>query len=169
MPFLNVFGILGYVDGETKVDLDGYFDDLLIEYDGTVYGGGFTAAAGTDRFFGSFTTIYTDTSLDVTDSSIKTWVLTPKAGVRFTTDGTVKEYAVWGGAMFQLLDERHRGTLEIPGLGPVGFDVELEQANTANFLAGLSMNLAHRWGVEFEGGFGNRKQFLGALTYRFTK
>jgi hypothetical protein len=175
LPFLNVFGILGNVRGETNVLLKSILENIenvKVEYNGLVYGGGFTAAAGTDRFFGSFTTTFTDTNLDTTDSDIKTWVLTPKAGIHFKRNGVLKHVAVWGGAMGQYLDERHRGTIEIP-LGPspisVPFDVTLEQKNIWNGLAGASFDIATRWVIETEAGFGNRNSVLGALTYRFTK
>jgi hypothetical protein len=36
LPFLNVFGILGHVDGETDVDTD-LIPGLSVEYDGVVY------------------------------------------------------------------------------------------------------------------------------------
>ncbi|MGH7858356.1 MAG: TonB-dependent receptor, partial [Candidatus Binatia bacterium] len=55
LPWLNVFGIAGKLDGETNVDFSALgpalqlpFTRLTIEYDGEVYGGGAVVAGGTD-------------------------------------------------------------------------------------------------------------------------
>lgn len=62
LPFLNVFGIYGRIDGRTTVDLSNTgvllppdFQRLNIAYDGDVYGGGVVLAVGGDRWFASLT------------------------------------------------------------------------------------------------------------------
>ena len=52
-----------------------------IDYDGLVYGGGATLVGAIDRLFGSITTVYTETDLDVGDSAIDTIVIKPKGGI----------------------------------------------------------------------------------------
>ena len=161
LPFLNVFAIVGYVDGETEVALGPPFGDLDIDYDGIVYGGGITLAAGTEQFFGSLTAVYTESDLDVSTSSVKTWVLTPKAGIR-TGFGEV-----WIGAMYQQTEEKHEGSISIPTLGTVAYEVELEEENPWNYLAGVHVDLGDRWDLELEGGIGDRKHVTASLVYRF--
>lgn len=84
LPFLNVFGLVGSVDGETEaVGLPLPLPpSLKIDYDGVVYGGGATVAGGVGAVFGSFTATYTGTSLDGSTSSLSAWIFAPKAGVR---------------------------------------------------------------------------------------
>ena len=36
LPFLNVFGLVGRIEGETTVNLAPFFSDLAVEYDGVV-------------------------------------------------------------------------------------------------------------------------------------
>jgi hypothetical protein len=160
LPFLNVFGIIGGVSGETTVKMGPYLGDLVVDYDGWVYGGGFTAAAGVKRFFGSFTTHFMLTDLEGDRSSVKAWLLTPKAGIRW------KRGALWGGAVYQRAEEEHRGSIAIPPFGELEYKVVLEEKNPWNYLVGGQVALATHWVVEAEGGFGKRQHALVKLTYR---
>ena len=70
LPFLNLFGIYGQIDGDTTVDLSSLglplppdVQTLRIAYDGDVYGGGAVLAFGGDKWFGSVTATFTDTSI----------------------------------------------------------------------------------------------------------
>ena len=116
--------------------------------------------------FGS-TTTYTGTDLNVTESSITTWIFSPKAGVRFSSAGPLRHVSIWGGAMAQKVEEHQVGSIDVPGLGTVHFDANLAQSHTWNGLAGASFDIHDHFAVEAEGGFGNRKHFLGSFTYRF--
>ena len=167
LPFLNVFGLIGSVDSETEVDLGETMGQINIESSGTVYGGGGTLAMGVNRFFGSVTGTYTGTSLEESSSSMTTLVLTPKLGVTFDDVLFTNSVSVWGGAMYQKTDESHQGNIEIEGMGPVDYDVELEADAPWNYLAGLSTGIMDHWNLEFEGGFGDRTHATGQLVYRF--
>jgi len=170
LPYLNVFGIAGHLDGTTDVDLTSVpglvgllpFTSLSIDYDGTVYGGGVVLAGGNDRFFASVTGIATRTNLSGDfDSSVKANVLTPRFGVHNSRG------ALYAGAMYLDAQEKHKGTVPIPFLGPVPFKVELSQKDDWNWVAGGSFAFTPRWVLELEGGFGGRDHVDAALTYRF--
>lgn len=177
LPFLNVFGIAGQLDGETRVDLSRLpiplssfgipFDRLTIEYEGEVYGGGLVLAGGTDRFFASVTTIATQTSLSGDfDSEASAFVVTPRAGI-YDRRG-----ALFAGAMYQAVEESHKGTIGlplVPGLPPipVAFGVELSQKEEWNWVVGGVLALGERWTLELEGGFGDRDHVNAAATWRF--
>jgi hypothetical protein len=167
LPYLNVFGIIGQVDGTTRVDftragLPLPFDRLTINYDGTVYGAGATLAGGNEHYFASLTAIATETDLSGDfDSSAQALVLTPKVGLHDDRG------AFWIGAMYQDAEETHSGTLSVPFVGAVDFDVDLQEKDNWNLLLGISGALGAHWVLEMEGGFGGREYSTLALTYRF--
>ena len=165
LPFLDVEALVGRVHGETKVKISDLhlplpLSDLKINYDGLVYGTGFTLAGGHDRFFGSFTTQYTGTNLNLTDSTVTALVLTPKAGMTFN------KAAIWAGAMYQHAREDHQGKYTIPYIGNVSYKVKLHEKSPWNFQAGFTTALAKHWLVIAEGGLGDRKSLLATLQYR---
>ena len=166
-PFLNLFGLVGHLEGATSVDLTHVplpvsLGTVDIDYHGTVYGAGATLAAGSDRWFGSLTTIYTNTDLKGDfDSTAKAFVVTPKFGL------TSPRGSAWIGAMYQRTDEHHRGDITLPFLGSVGFDVKLRQKNAWNGVLGMESALTDHWHLELEGGVGSRMSASVGLTYRF--
>jgi hypothetical protein len=169
LPYLNVFALVGDVDGKTTVDLSGVdlgfplpITSLTVDYSGTFYGGGATLAGGGERLFATLTYDYTETDLDVSTSSVKAWVLTPKLGLHWGTTA-----AIWFGAMYQDAQEIHQGVFDIPYLGAVPYYVELEEKDSWNGVLGGSAELGEHWVLIMEGGFGNRKTALTSLEYRF--
>jgi len=166
LPFLNVFGLVGRIEGETTVNLAPFFSDLAVEYDGVVYGAGVTCAAGVGRYFGSLTATYTDTSLDTSDSSVEAWILSPKVGMRAHARGG-HPIVFWVGAMYQQADEEHQGQVTVPVFGDVRYDVLLEEEEPWNYLVGLSTSVGEHVSIELEGGMGDRTQLTGSLGWRF--
>ena len=169
LPFLNVFALYGEVEGKTTVDLRGIdlgvplpLGSLTVEYDGTMYGGGATLAGGGKRWFSSLTYNYTETDLEVSNSSVTAWVLLPKIGWHWGTRG-----AVWVGGMYQDAEEKHEGVFDIPYLGEVPFSVDLEEQEQWSYLLGASAKLGEHWVLIMEGGFGQRHFALLTLDYRF--
>lgn len=167
LPFLNVFGIVGYLDGTTDVRIGPPFGTLSIDYDGTVYGAGATAAWSVERLFASLTGLYTDSDLDVTGSSVTTWVAAPKVGYAVPGAAGLEYLGIYVGAMYQDTEEAHTGRITVPQLGSVGFDVKLQQEEAWNYLAGATLGFTERFAVEVEGGFGDRTHGAVQVTYRF--
>ncbi|MBU0679491.1 MAG: hypothetical protein KJ626_15430 [Verrucomicrobia bacterium] len=185
LPFLNVFGIVGQVNGETEIstflppgfaaslgggpalaDLAGPLD-LKIDYDGLVYGGGATLAAGWEQYFGSLTATYMLTDLDVSDSSITTWIVAPKVGFNAPGGECIGGVAFWIGGMYQKVDENQQGDVSLAGLGRIDYDVELEEESNWNWLAGISVGINKDWTIELENGVGDRQHAVVTATYRF--
>jgi hypothetical protein len=166
-PFLNVFGIVGQLEGKTKVDLRAAelpvpLTHITIDYDGDVYGAGVTLAAGTERFFGSLTGIFTETSLAGDfDSEVNAFVLAPKVGLHG------ERGSFWLGAMYQEAEEKHAGRVSIPFFGAVDFAVELAEEDAWNLQAGIAGALSEHWFIELEGGTVGRLSSSLALVYRF--
>jgi hypothetical protein len=166
LPFLNIFGILGSVDGETTVYVDFIDDEIIMDYEGTVYGYGVTIAAGSEKVFGSLTTTITDNNIKTSESSVKALILSPKAGVLFKGRKLWEALILWVGAMYQEMDERHQGTFSIPNFMTVDYDVTLQEKSPWNYLAGMSVNFSKRIHMELEGGTGKRKHAMASLVYR---
>jgi hypothetical protein len=176
-PWLNVFGILGKLQATTSVDNVALMGQPIAvpdyDYDGWVYGGGATLAAGSGPWFGAVTGIYTTADLTKGGSSVTTWVLTPKIGYNF---GPVR---LWTGAMYQKAEEKHSGTFTMnlpvnfanPAAGfseqSVDYEVELREKSPWNALLGLEGSFGPHWLGSVEGGFGgHRTQIQVSLTAR---
>ncbi len=167
LPFLNVFALYGDLDGKTDVDFSQLalpfpLGRIAIEYGGNVLGGGLTLAGGGDRWFGSLTGVLTESDLTGDfDSSASSFVAMPRVGM-YGERG-----AIWIGAMYQTTEEEHRGTIGLPFVGPVPFDVTLKQQDEWNALAGIHAAIAEHWTIEVEGGFGARQHATMTIDYRF--
>ncbi len=166
LPFLDVYAILGEVHGTTKVNLSQVniglpLQDLELKYQGLLYGGGIVLAYGGEHVFGTLDLNYNNTRLDVESSSVSAWLATPRIGYNF---GKVAAYL---GAMYQHPQERHKGTFEIPGFGPVPYDVTLGAKDAWSYIAGINAPFGPHWVLTLEGGFGPRTAALIHLDYRF--
>lgn len=183
LPFLNVFGIYGKIDGETSIDLSVLglplppaVSELLVDYDGEVFGGGAVFAVGNERWFASVTATFTDTDLSGDfKSKVSATTIQPRIGARF---GDHTEF--WVGGYFIDAEETHSGTIEldlgpiiappggpIPRPVPLDFDVELSQAEDFNLSFGTHMMFSDAWEATVEVGAGDRSTVLANVTYRF--
>jgi len=172
LPFLNVFAVLGRVDIDTAVDFrqadiiglpPGFQLGLLpVSFSGTVYGGGFTLAYGTETWFTSATTSYTktNTSGDL-DSSVTSLSIQPRVGL------LRNDWRFWVGGMYLDTDEKHSGMFELPYLGAVPFAVELATQDNWNYTVGTGYVFNDRANLSLEIGFGDRTHTLFNFNVRF--
>lgn len=169
-PFLNVFGILGRVSTDTVVDFSTAditglpFDlgQLPVSFDGTVYGGGFTLAYGTETWFTSVTTTFTKTSTSGDlDSSVASTSVQPRIGLLRSN------WRFWLGAMYLDTDETHSGVFDLPFIGPVPFEVELVTKDNWNYGVGAGYVFSDRANLSLELGFGDRTHTLFNFNVRF--
>jgi hypothetical protein len=169
-PFLNVFALLGQVQSDTTVDLGGVplpgqpvsLGKLPVDTDGSVWGVGFTLAVGGPGWFSSVTTTWTDANLggDL-NSSAESLAVQPRFGfIR-------NSWTAWVGGMYLDTEETHSGTINIPGLGGVPFDVVLETSDQWNTTTGIMYNFSARNAISFEYGFGDRTHTLLNWNYRY--
>ena len=170
-PFLNAYALAGFIDGETEVDFRelppaaapvlGLLDHGLdVDYAGFVYGVGGTLVWGVGPAFAALNGVMMRTDLDE-EASVEAYVLRPIIGV------SAGKCSFWSGAMYQKTQEDHEGSIGIPGLGAVDYDLELEEKEPWNGLIGASCRISRHWGVETECGLGERIQIEASLTYRF--
>lgn len=167
LPFLNVFAVLGNINGETSINMMPPLPKIEVDYDGMVYGGGAVLAGGWKEFFASLTGVYTGTDLKEQDSTIEAWVLQPRVGARLDGPGAKNEVILWLGAMYQQVTEEHEGSINVPGLGPVDYNVRLEDDAPWNYLVGAALCIGRNIELSLEGGFGDRQNVELTGTYRF--
>ena len=179
LPFLNVYGVAGYVDGETTASgfsvggLPPELASLLpnsfaISYSGPVYGVGGTLAVGYNQFFASLDANYTESDLDIGDSTIEAFVISPRIGI--TGDLGDLSGALYVGAMYQDVDEQQNGTVKFPIMGmavPVGYDVISAAKEEWNYLVGANLKASESWNYGIEVGFSDRTHVMATLNYRF--
>ena len=179
LPFLNVYGVAGYVDGETTASgfsvggLPPELASLLpnsfaISYSGPVYGVGVTLAAGHNQFFASLDANYTESDLDIGASTIEAFVISPRIGITGDLGGL--SGALYVGAMYQDVDEQQNGTVKFPIMGmpvPVGYDVISEAEEKWNYLIGANLKASESWNYGIEVGFSDRTHVMATLNYRF--
>ena len=180
LPFLNVFGIYGQIEGDTTINLSALglplppeTNSLNFNYDGDVFGGGIVLAFGGDKWFGSVTATFTDTNLGGSfDSSVEATTIQPRVGLRF---GDHTE--LWLGGYFLDAEEKHSGSVDLD-LGLVGgalpvdaqdaaFAVDLSQEEDFNASIGMHMMMSDAWETTIEVGAGDRRTVLANFTYRF--
>jgi hypothetical protein len=88
-------------------------------------------------------------------------------GRRIGDCGPLRNLVAWVGAVYQEVEETHRGSIALPPAGRVSYDVELEQKEAWNAAAGISARVAQRWQLDLEAGGGDRVHASGSLSYRF--
>ena len=178
LPWLNFHAILGRVSGQADADLApalwpllGGARQLKVDYDGIVYGGGMTLAAGYKNFFGTVTANYTWGDVNLKDgpglsfvdpNGIQTLVISPKVGWRFENG------AVWVGGYYQHTNHTQTGSFALgPPLGIVNFQASVEDKTPWNYVVGGEYKISNNWILMAEVGFGGREQVLAGTTYRF--
>ncbi|MGF1690966.1 hypothetical protein [Photobacterium kagoshimensis] len=143
-PFMNVYGIIGYTQGESKAKINSVscdsskFDrpNLLcgvinavgdklpentmfnLDMDGGTYGIGTTLAGGVGNWFGLLDMNYTYTSISAIEGDIRTFVAAPRVGYRWEYEGG-RELRVFTGVMYQKVDQFLSGDIASLGLPSV--------------------------------------------------
>ena len=171
-PFLNVFALVGHMQAKTTVDFDGItvpgvpvpLGELPVNYDGTVYGGGFNLVYGTDRWFAALNNTWVEASLSGDfDSSVSSFSSQPRIGL------VRNNWVVWGGAMYLDTEEIHKGDIQlpVPGLPAIPFRVELDTMEKWNYAVGIGYVFGPEAHLSLELGFGDREHTLLNFTGRF--
>ena len=171
LPFLNVFGLVGRASIDTLVDFSQAeimppipLGTVPVSFDGTVWGGGFTLAYGTERWFTSITTTFTSTnSSGDLDSKVSSTSVQPRIGLLRSG------WRFWVGAMYLDTDEKHSGVFDLglPGLNAIPFEIELVSKNSWNYAVGGGYQFSDRLNLTLEAGFGNRTHSLFNFNVRF--
>ncbi|MGR5093702.1 hypothetical protein ACPV5O_11725 [Vibrio maritimus] len=185
LPFMNVYGILGYTQAQSTADIDSIsiigipipVEDakFTLDMSGITYGVGTTVVGGINNWFALLDLNYTYTDIDAIDGSIKTFVAAPRVGHRWQYDGG-RELRVFVGAMYQDVQQHLSGDIKALGLDlgdmnflidDTRFEVSQRSEQKWNALAGFQYSLNRDWDVLAEAGFGQRKSAFVSLGRRF--
>lgn len=186
-PFLDLYAIVGYVDGTADVELRPALlpiaparVDLNLKFEGPTVGFGGTLAAGfkpiEDRptiLFGltdlNFTRTFLDfnsvaTSLDPVD----VMVFSSRVGIR---DRVLEQSllgevhgSIWGGAMYQGVQEIMTGQL---GLLDLNFHANIDAVNPWSTIIGGRLEIGKNVALTVECGIGERRSLMLELAFRF--
>ncbi len=192
LPFANIYGIFGYINGEAELDLDvstitsslpipglppifepGKTIDLNIDYNGTTFGGGMTLAGGYKNFFGSVDANYTYSNIDVVDGKIRTYTISPRLGLLVDSAAIPGSLALWVGGMYMRYKQTVTDDIDLKELDSrlpsveIDFKLDIENEQPWNFLFGGQWEITKRWQFMAEGGVGDRKQVITGLFFRF--
>ncbi len=192
LPFANIYGIFGSVNGETEIDLEisnvvgglppiglppifqpGGSIDLNIDYNGTTFGGGMTLAGGYKNFFASVDGNYTYSNIDVVDGDIKVYTITPRVGFYWNPVAVPGSLTAWVGGMYM----RYRQTVtddinlqefdsRLPSV-EIDFELDIKNDTPWNTIFGGQWSITKRWQFTAEGGFGDRSHLITGLFFRF--
>ena len=191
LPFANIYGIIGYIDGKTELDvnlpgitvdvpgfgqvpiLDPATLNFDIDYNGTTYGGGITLAGGYKNFFGSLDANYTYTDINLVDGDIKTLTISPRLGVLVDPSRIKGSFAFWIGAMYMDYTQTVTDSVNLNELDSslpsveLDFEIDVKNEEHWNFLMGGQWEITKRWQITAEGGVGNRRQIVLGSSFRF--
>ncbi len=175
LPFLNVYGLVGYSSVDTSValtvpnPLPGPDVRIPINttFSGPTWGSGATLVVGYRNVFAMVDSNYTYVDLDSFDSKISKGTVGIRSGLQGTWQNC--KGAVWVGGMY--IDGRTtlEGSLNtgIGALDPVRFEVDQDSDQPWNFLMGFNWEPSSHLMLTVEGGVGARQQITVAGTWRF--
>jgi hypothetical protein len=174
LPFLDVYGMLGYTNGQTEPRLvlsTGKVKGRTVSYSRAMYGGGATLAGGYKSYFLTLDANYTPGAVQtdtgqIGNKDIYSITFTPRAGVLFSS-GEWGEGALWVGGMYMDFKQKVNDSLSL-GDRDVDFSVQIKAKDPWNVLFGGSWAIDKRWSICTEiGGILDRFQVTGAAMYRF--
>lgn len=180
LPFLNVYGILGYTQGSSTAQVspvvhyprwmggDKEYGPVPFElnFKGITYGAGTTIVGGIDNWFALLDVNYTNTALDILDGEISSIVVSPRVGYRWKFKG--HDMQLWTGAMYQNVEQTFAGNLKDIGINlPGKFEVEQHLEDKWNTLIGGQAQITNNVDLLMEAGVGTRRSMMVSLGYRF--
>ena len=170
LPFLNVYGTATRFTGEAsdiQASIIGFPPVIPtnLTYKGSGVGAGFTVAFGYSAFFASYDFSYHWQFMKLPSNTVKVAVQGPRVGIQFTPWGF--QGNVYVGAMRESIFGRQTGTIDVPGLGSVDFDIIARPEHAWNPTAGAELGITRHIRVNLEAGFSGRNTVLLGAGYRF--
>ncbi|WP_153301438.1 hypothetical protein [Endozoicomonas arenosclerae] len=180
LPFLNLYLMYGYMEGETQVNTTTTFDitpnlpggiqtdntTTLQKYHGDSWGLGATLVYGSGPWSASLDINATRTELNVVRSKVNAIMATPRLG--YTTRIADIPVTWTAGVSYLWLDQRITVEQSLPGLDtPMVMEMDVKADNPWSPMLGASLQFTDNWHAVFEAGFDGRQTLMGTLTYRF--
>lgn len=120
LPFLDVYGILGYTQAQTNVSIVAPFQfTSKADFKGHTIGLGTTLAGGYHNIITITDINYTWTNMDKLDKTVKNFMVTPRIGYNIQLPGHVnKSIALWIGASGCYVNHGTVGSIDLSDLHP---------------------------------------------------
>ena len=195
-PFMNVFAMLGRVDGKAPLDVildgNGMLDQIGIScsgpvpnplcaklqdqtitlpieapYSGNTYGVGTVLAGGWNNWFVAIPMSFTYADMDTTDTEGISITITPRAG-RILNLNKWGNLSLFGGGNYFDTELTITGSIGIEGL-TIDYTVEQKNEDKWNLLIGGHWDINERWSwsAEYNGFIGSRDAFITSFGFRF--
>ncbi|EIT7143810.1 TonB-dependent receptor [Vibrio vulnificus] len=182
-PFLNLYGLVGKLDGysTTDVTLTAGFNpnrpiithkiqDFRLDLDGYTTGFGAVLVGGYENWFALVDASFTQSRLTVIDGTIDAIVISPRVGYDFNRHGT--PLRIWAGAMYQDVEQTLSGSVSdlsssyrrLPNLK---FEVQQHLQTPWNPIVGMQYQISESWYLLGEFGFGDRQSMFLSVDRRF--
>jgi hypothetical protein len=174
LPFVDVYGMFGYTNGQTEPRLklaDGTTRGRTVSYSRAMYGGGATVAGGYKAGFLTLDANYTTGAVQtdngqIGNHEIYSFTFTPRAGLMFSS-GAWGEGSAWVGGMYMDFKQDVRDSLSVAGR-EVDYSVRIKAEDPWNVLLGGNWQVNKRWSIAVElGGITDRFQTTAAAMFRF--
>jgi hypothetical protein len=179
LPFLNVYGLLGYVSNNTttrgavtiptlgpRPAVRSFDVSFKTDLSGFVGGAGLTAVGGYRDFFLLADVNYSQTDIGF-DDRFRALIGTIRAG----WNGKVLDIPtrLWVGAMYWGTRSTAKSTVDVPDVGVVRFEADQGPVHPLNATVGGSIAIFRRWDAFLEYGFnGSDVHAVSAgLSFRF--
>lgn len=120
LPFLDLYGIAGYVQAQTDVNIVSPFSFFSeTKFKGYTYGIGTTIAGGYHGIVSINDINHTWTHLDNLSSTVKTWMFTPRLGYNYAfKHRREKTVTLWVGTTGFYVNKGTTGSIDLSDLNP---------------------------------------------------
>jgi hypothetical protein len=179
LPFLDVYGLLGYVTNTTTTRGTATVPTLgpgpgvrtftlsaTTNLDGLVGGAGLTLAGGYREIFVVGDVNYSQTDIGF-DDRFRALIGTVRVG----WNGKIQEIPLrlWVGGMYWGTRSTAKASVDVPNVGRVRFEADQGPVNPVNATVGGSVTLFRRWDAFVEYGFNGKdvQAISTGLTFRF--
>jgi hypothetical protein len=196
-PFMNVFAMVGKLEGEAPMDVvldgNGMLDHLGITcggpltpacaalqnktftipieapFSGTTYGLGTVLAGGWNNWFVAIPLNITYADMDTTETEGLAKTVTPRAGRVFNLENA-GNLSLYGGGNYLDAELTIRGQVGVPGTNfTIDYTIEQQNKDKWNLLFGANWDINKHWSLmtEYNGFIGSRETVILSLTSRF--
>ncbi len=194
-PFMNVFALVGKVDGKAPLTVNVPWADFLgcgaptpppnnplcsvlpaesdlhieANFNGNTYGAGTVLAGGWNNYFVTIPLTITYADMQGNDTEGLVYTASPRVGYVFNmrNAGVLAPYI---GGSYLVSDLTVTGTQVIPGTN-VAVDYKISQSNKDRWagVVGANYDINKRWAIqaEYNGFTGSRESFIESVNYRF--
>lgn len=196
-PFMNVYALLGKIDGTASMDI--YLDgdqmlehieadcsgiikppscnllggkEFLLEIDtgfsGKTYGVGTILAGGWNDWFVTLPFSFTYADMDNTNTDGIAITFTPRFGYIFDV-GKLGNLALFAGGNYLETDLTISSTVGVEDLLTLDYTIDQANSDKWNYVFGGNLDISKNLGIHFEynGIYGSRSSWVTSITYRY--